>query len=83
MSTAPAALTRMRHKGRTAVGYDADFCVFAPEETFVVDPHRLHHKQPLTAFAGRTLSGVVRETWLRGGRISDEPHGRLLDRRTA
>ena len=83
MSTAPAELTRMRRKGRIAVGYDADFCVFAPEETFVVDPDRLHHKQPLTAFAGRTLSGVVRETWLRGRPVGAEPHGQLLDRRTA
>ncbi|MFL6098737.1 MAG: allantoinase AllB [Actinomycetales bacterium] len=83
MSTAPAALTRMRHKGRIAVGYDADFCVLAPEETFVVDPGRLHHKQPLTAFAGRTLAGVVRQTWLRGEPVGDTPRGELLDRRTA
>jgi allantoinase len=83
MSTAPAALTRMRHKGRIALGYDADFCVFAPDEKFVVEPSRLHHKQPLTPFAGRVLSGVVRETWLRGRRVDDQPRGRLLDRRTA
>ena len=83
MSTGPAGLTRMRHKGRIAVGYDADFCVLAPEETFVVDPDRLHHKQPLTAFAGRTLAGVVRQTWLRGEPVGDTPRGELLDRRTA
>lgn len=83
MATAPAQLTRMRHKGRIAVGYDADFCVLAPDETFVLDPERLHHKQPLTAFAGRTLAGVVRQTWLRGRPVDATPRGELLDRRTA
>ena len=75
MSTGPAALTRMRHKGRIAAGYDADFCVLAPDETFVVDPARLHHKQPLTAFAGRTLHGVVQQTWLHGELVDDRTRG--------
>jgi allantoinase len=83
MSTGPAALTRMQHKGRIAPGYDADFCVLAPEETFVVDPGRLHHKQPLTAFAGRTLHGVVQQTWLHGELVDDQTRGRLLTRDTA
>jgi allantoinase len=83
MASAPADLTRMQHKGRIAAGYDADFCVLAPEETFVVDPRQLRHKQPLTAFAGRTLHGVVHRTWLRGEPVGDEPRGRLLDRTSA
>jgi allantoinase len=83
MSTGPAALTRMQHKGRIAPGYDADFCVLAPEETFVVDPGRLHHKQPLTAFTGRTLHGVVQQTWLHGELVDDQARGRLLTRATA
>jgi allantoinase len=73
----------MHHKGRIAPGYDADFCVLAPEQSFVVDPGQLHHKQPLTAFAGRTLHGVVRQTWLRGAPVDDQPRGRLLTRTTA
>ena len=27
---------------------------------------RLHHKNPVSAYAGRTLTGTVRQTWLRG-----------------
>ena len=82
MSQGPAAQTGMRRKGRLEVGYDADLCVLAPEETFVVDVQRLHHKNAITAYAGRELAGVVRSTWLRGERIDidAEPRGRLLRR---
>ena len=36
MCQAPAAQTGMRRKGRIEEGYDADFCVFAPDEQWVV-----------------------------------------------
>jgi allantoinase len=74
MAERPAALAGLTHKGRLAVGGDADFAVFAPDEEFTVDPARLHHRHPVTPYAGKTLSGVVRETFLRGRRI--EPFGR-------
>lgn len=82
MCQAPAAQTGMRHKGRIAVGHDADFVVLAPEATFVVDAYRLHHKNAVTPYAGREMAGVVRSTWLRGRRVDvdAEPRGRLLER---
>ena len=80
MSAAPADLAGLRRKGRIEVGHDADLCVFAPEESFTVDAARLHHRNPVTAYHGRTLTGVVRSTWLRGRQVSDRPHGRLLVR---
>ncbi|MFF7196974.1 allantoinase AllB [Streptomyces sp. NPDC088197] len=86
MSAGPARLAGLTAKGAIAAGYDADFAVLAPEETFTVDPARLHHRNPITAYAGRTLHGVVRGTWLRGERIADhgavtgEPVGRLIER---
>ncbi len=84
MSTRPAESVGLRHKGQIALGMDADFCVFAPDEAFVVDPAQLHHKNPVTPYAGRALAGVVRSTWLRGQQISgDTPTGRLLTRGTA
>ncbi|MFF7686009.1 allantoinase AllB [Streptomyces syringium] len=84
-ATAPAALAGLTHKGAIEAGRDADFAVLAPDDTFTVDPAGLHHRNPTTAYAGRTLSGVVRSTWLRGHRIADhgtpgEPTGRLLER---
>jgi allantoinase len=82
MSQAPALLAGLPSKGRIAVGRDADLCAFAPDEEWVVDPATLQHRNPLTPYAGRTLTGVVRRTWLRGVAVDthDEPHGRLLTR---
>lgn len=85
MSTAPAALAGLDTKGAIEAGRDADFAVLAPDETFTVDPAALQHRNRVTAYAGRTLYGVVRSTWLRGRRIvADgviaEPSGRLLER---
>jgi len=80
MAAGPAALAGLTRKGRIAVGYDADFAVFAPDETFVVDPARLEHRHALTPYAGRTLSGIVRQSWLRGRETGAQPIGRLLTR---
>jgi allantoinase len=82
MCQAPARQTGMRRKGRIEIGYDADFCVFAPDDAFVVDVHKLQHKNPVTPYADRPLAGVVRSTWLRGQvvDIDAEPRGRQLTR---
>jgi allantoinase len=81
MAEGPARLVGLRHKGRIEVGYDADLCVFAPDEAFVVDPKRLHHKHPITPYDGRALLGVVHRTWLRGEELAgDQPRGRPLTR---
>ena len=79
MSAGPARLAGLRGKGKVAVGYDADFALFAPDESFVVDQGQLHHRHPLTPYQGRTLSGVVRGTFLRGELIDPgRPRGQLL-----
>jgi allantoinase len=78
MAQRPAEVAGVRGKGRIAVGYDADLVAFAPDERFVVDPARLHHRHPVTPYAGRRLYGVVHRTWLRGAPVTDEPRGRLL-----
>jgi allantoinase len=81
MAEGPARLVGLQRKGRIGLGHDADLCVFAPDETFVVDPERLHHKNPLTPYDGRPLRGVVRSTWLRGEELAgDRPRGHLLTR---
>jgi len=78
MAAGPARVAGAPGKGAVTVGNDADFAVFAAEEEFVVDPATLHHKNPVTPYAGRRLRGVVRETWLRGTRVGGHPTGRLL-----
>ncbi len=78
MAPRPAELVGLARKGRIAVGLDADLAVFAPDATFEVG--ELHHRNPLTPYTGRTLEGVVRQTWLRGEPAGTEPRGILLAR---
>src|SRR5690606_23760616 len=79
-ATGPADLVGLARKGRIAPGCDADLVVLAPEEELVVDPARLRHRHPVSPYAGRTLRGVVRRTWLRGRPVGGRPHGRLVRR---
>jgi allantoinase len=81
MAERPAALAGLNRKGHVALGYDADFAVFAPDDAWLVDAFKLRHKNPVTPYAGRPLAGVVRSTWLRGEEVTgDEPRGQLLSR---
>lgn len=81
MATKPAQMVDLPAKAQLAIGYDADFAVFAADEAFVVDAAKLHHKNPLTPYQGKTLSGVIRRTFVRGKEVDyTEPHGRLLRR---
>ena len=81
MSTAPAQLAGLTRKGRLALGYYADLSVFAADEAFVVEVSKLHHRNPITPYQGRALSGVVRRTFLRGSEVDNVvPTGTLIRR---
>ncbi|WP_406111620.1 allantoinase AllB [Kitasatospora purpeofusca] len=83
MSAGPARLVGLDgRKGAVAVGHDADLVAFDPDADFAVHAAELHHRNPVTPYAGRTLTGAVRTTWLRG-RVVDpggEPFGVQLTR---
>jgi allantoinase len=76
MSTAPAAFAGLAQKGLIAVGRDADLVVFAPDERFTVHAHELLHKNPVSAYDGAELRGVVRRALVRG---ADPGAGMLLE----
>jgi allantoinase len=82
MSFFPASLAGLPGKGAIAVGNDADFVAFDPDASFIVRAAELHHKQPITPYEGRTLTGRVKRTWLGGVEVTpgDPPRGRLLAR---
>jgi allantoinase len=44
MAVRPAELVRLSNKGKLALGYHADLSILAPDDSFVVDPAKLHHK---------------------------------------
>ncbi len=78
MSARPADIVGVHRKGRITVGSDADLVVFAPDDTFTVDPETLHHRHTITPYTGRELTGVVRTTYLRGrSALQPVPQGTL------
>ncbi|MFF7637577.1 allantoinase AllB [Kitasatospora sp. NPDC008050] len=81
MAAGPASLVGLDGvKGAIAVGHDADLVAFDPDTEFAVEPAELHHRNPVTPYAGRKLTGLVTTTWLRG-RVVDvdaAPFGRQI-----
>jgi allantoinase len=89
VAAAPARLVGLEgRKGAIRAGCDADLVVFRPDEQFRVEPGMLRHRHKLTPYAGRTLSGAVEATYLRGALIyergefkGEAARGALLARR--
>jgi allantoinase len=50
--------------------------IWDPDTHWTVDPTTLHHRHPVTPYAGMRLSGQVRTTLLRGRVVFDE--GRIV-----
>ena len=82
MAEGPARQVGLTTKGRITDGAAADLAVFAPDDEFVVEAAALAHRNPVSAYAGRTLTGAVRQTWLAGEPLDVDapPRGRLLRR---
>ena len=87
MAAAPARLAGLEgKKGALAVGTDADFVVFDPDEEWTVTEDDLHFRHKLSPYLGARFRGRVKETWLRGNRVfgsdgfAGEPRGRELVR---
>ncbi|MBA2703725.1 MAG: allantoinase AllB [Blastocatellia bacterium] len=87
LCAAPAQLVGLQNrKGKIAAGFDADLVIWDPQRQFTVAGQQLHHRHKLTPYEGKTLSGVVAKTFLRGRKIYDdgefvgEPRGLLLTR---
>ncbi len=69
MSGATAAFAGLDDRGEIREGALADLVAFAPERSFVVDPARLQHRNPVSAYAGTALQGIATATWV-GGRLA-------------
>jgi dihydroorotase len=68
LSWQPARIAGLEeaHGGPVAEGRGANLCVIDPAATWTVDPARSASRSRNTPYAGRTLTGRVRHTVLRG-----------------
>jgi len=61
----------------------ADFTIMNPDESFIVEPDSLHHKNKISAYHHEKLFGTVHTVFLNGEKIyserkfSDEPKGKI------
>ncbi|GAB3603177.1 allantoinase AllB [Microbacterium aureliae] len=74
-TTGPARVAGLHGAGEIAVGAPAHLTVFGPDDAYAVEAGRLLHKNPITAYDHRTLTGRVRRTWLRGRSVFDVTEG--------
>ena len=67
MARGPATACGLEHrKGCLEPGFDADFCIWNPQETFTVTEDMLIHKNKTNPYLGMKLKGVVKQTVVRG-----------------
>ncbi|MCQ6278488.1 dihydroorotase family protein [Bacillus sp. EB600] len=67
----PAEVFQIPNKGKIAVGYDADFTVIDPEQTWTIDQNDFHSNSKLSPFHGQTVKGKVMQTIVRGVTVYD------------
>ncbi|MCF6299874.1 MAG: amidohydrolase family protein, partial [Proteobacteria bacterium] len=73
MCEKPACLVNLEYtKGKIEAGYQADFVIWNPEQTQVIDKNKILHKHKLTAYEKHLVSGVVEQTILRGEVVYDK-----------
>ena len=71
MSERPAGLAGLHQKGRLAVGFDADFLFFEPEQQFKMVSEGLFTRHSISPYNGGTFYGKVIKTFVRGQPVFD------------
>jgi allantoinase len=71
MCSGPASIAGIA-KGRIESGYDADFVIWSPEESFRVTPEIVQHRHKVTPYAGEEFRGVVKATYVRGRKVWED-----------
>ncbi|WP_158943793.1 allantoinase AllB [Granulicella sp. S190] len=75
MSSAPAALAGLASQaGALQRGREANFIRFDTEAKFTVTLDKLHYRHAISPYAGETLRGAVKATYLRGEPVYHEGH---------
>ncbi|WP_375386660.1 allantoinase AllB [uncultured Microbacterium sp.] len=70
-TTGPAAVAGIAGAGVIEIGAPAHLMAFGIDDPLLIDAKRLLHKNPITAYDHRQLTGRARRTWLHGLSIYD------------
>ncbi len=74
-TTGPAAVAGLPAAGRIEIGAPAHLAVFGLDDPLPVRAADLLHRNPITAYDGRMLTGRIRRTWLNGHVVFDITEG--------
>ena len=74
-TTGPARVAGLADAGEIVVGAPAHLVVFGVDDELRIDARALHHRNPISAYDGKLLTGRVRRTWLRGQSVYDASEG--------
>ncbi|MFW7413518.1 allantoinase AllB [Demequina sp. SO4-18] len=85
LTSKPAAFAGLEDKGAIREGARADLVSFAPGRAWTVEAAGLEHRNKVSAFDGRALTGQATRTWVGGAQahppVPDAPlAGRLIAR---
>lgn len=66
VTSKPAAFIKATNKGTIAIGNDADFVIWNPEEQQLITEEAIFFKHKISPYINQTLNGVVLETIVNG-----------------
>ncbi|TIC32157.1 allantoinase [Wallemia mellicola] len=80
LSHKPATLAGLGdRKGLIQKGYDADFAIFEPNSTHVLQEQDLLYKNQISPYVGEEFKGRLSRTYLRGVKAYDRYQGGVLE----
>jgi allantoinase len=75
LSQKPAKLVGMEgNKGKLKIGYDADLCIWDPDEEWTITKEEALFKHKISPYFGRVVKGRVYATAVRGMFVYDSNH---------
>ncbi|MET0811941.1 MAG: allantoinase AllB [Microbacterium sp.] len=74
-TTGPARVAGLTDAGTIRIGAPAHLTAFGPDDAYRIDAAALLHRNPITAYDHRLLTGRVRRTWLHGRPLFDVTEG--------
>lgn len=75
MATNAADIFGLKHKGRIAIGKDADFVLIRPNSSYVLKSEDLEYRHKVSPYVGRKINAQIAQTIARGNVVYDQKSG--------